>query len=149
MSNLELCEAALRQIAADIIQDQEDKNIRASGASAQSIDVSMNDTGGDLVGASYIYFQIYGRRPGKYPPLTTIQEWIKVKGISLEKISIKSLAYLIARKIATAGTRIFQKMSEGLAVDNILAENSDKLADQIGDNVVDDILDAFTPLQKS
>jgi hypothetical protein len=68
----------------------------------------------------------YGRKAGKFPPLRSIEQWIKVKGIqpmtrtqsSVMKWvrhkgrirrhdgrvpSIKSLAYLIGRKIAEEG----------------------------------------------
>ena len=53
---------------------------------------------------------IFGRRPGKFPPIAAIEKWIMDKGITLEgKITASSLAFLIARKIAKEGTKYFQQ----------------------------------------
>lgn len=80
----------------------------------------------DLSLLDYWKYIEYGRRAGKFPPLSSIAEWIKVKGIqpmtntqsSVKKWtqhrgrirrndgripSIKSLAYLIGRKIKEEG----------------------------------------------
>ena len=51
----------------------------------------------------------YGRRPGKFPPINAIENWIKIKGIVPRAIkgkvpSTKTLAFLIARSIAKHGT---------------------------------------------
>lgn len=82
-----------------------------------AVDISLLD---------YWKYVEYGRRAGKFPPLDSIEEWIKVKGIqpmtntqaSVKRWaqkrgrlrrndgripSIKSLAYLIGRKIKEEG----------------------------------------------
>lgn len=71
-----------------------------------SVTVSLND---------YWYYVENGRRAGKFPPISKIEEWVKVKKI-LPKVyewgkrkktvpTVKQLAFLIARKIATKGTK--------------------------------------------
>ena len=57
----------------------------------------------------------YGRRPGKMPPVSDIENWIKVKQILPRPITLKSgksvvptipqLSFLIARKIGRDGIR--------------------------------------------
>lgn len=46
----------------------------------------------------YLRFVDQGRRPGKYPPLSAISKWARVKGISQRAV------FPIARKIAERGT---------------------------------------------
>lgn len=58
-----------------------------------------------------------GRRPGKFPPIEKIKEWIRVKPVLPRQINGKlptenQLAYLISRKIALEGTKgnhLFEK----------------------------------------
>lgn len=104
------------KVKAAYIEDQLAKGIRASGKSAQSLRIQSNTTAGKLYGAAYIHFQKVGRKPGGFPPIEAIRQWIKDKGIVPENISEKSLAFLIARKIAKSGTDIFQKKRPGLDV---------------------------------
>ena len=47
-----------------------------------------------------------GRKPGKMPPPDSLISWIKSKGIQPKKgIAVKSLAFLIARKIGRVGIK--------------------------------------------
>lgn len=51
-----------------------------------------------------------GRRPGKFPPIDNIREWIRIKpvlptGFAGKLPSTEQLTYLIGRKIAQKGTR--------------------------------------------
>ena len=67
----------------------------------------------------------YGRRPGKMPPVSAIEDWIKVKQILPRPLTLKSgksvvptipqLSFLIARKIGRDGIRprpFFKQSSE-------------------------------------
>lgn len=73
-------------------------------------------TGGWLISvslANYWKYVEYGRRPGKMPPLSAIENWINVKQIIPHSITLKSgktvvptipqLSFLIARKIGRDG----------------------------------------------
>ena len=66
-----------------------------------------------LIAPSTILTLIYGRKPGKFPNLLAIEQWIADKGIvprpdkNGKSISTKSLAYLIGRKIANSGNTVF------------------------------------------
>lgn len=73
-------------------------------------------TGGWLISvslANYWKYVEYGRKPGKMPPLSAIENWINVKQIIPHSITLKSgktviptipqLSFLIARKIGRDG----------------------------------------------
>ena len=66
-----------------------------------------------LIAPGSILTLIYGRKPGKFPNLTAIEQWIADKGIvprpdkNGKSISTKSLAFLIGRKIANDGNTVF------------------------------------------
>ena len=96
-------------------KDQGEKGIYASGETANSTGIEAKENSGQLYGADYFTQQKQGRAPGKFPPIEAIIEWIKVKGIQKkDNISDRSLAFLIARKIAKSGTDIFTGKRKGL-----------------------------------
>lgn len=109
----------LDEVKKAYIEDQEAKGIRASGKSAKSIKKHVKPTEGTLTGAKYFFQQRHGRRPGKFPNVTDILNWIKVKGITPRDsgTSIKSLAFLFARKIAERGTDVYLGKRPGLNPD--------------------------------
>lgn len=99
--------------------------VNASGRLADSLryEVAESATGYTLLlyGASYALTLEYGRKPGKFPSLTAIQQWVEDKGIvpapdangrtpgtKANAKGYSQLAYLIARKIANKGTTIYQ-----------------------------------------
>lgn len=46
-----------------------------------------------------------GRKPGRMPPLVPILEWVRIKGLAKKwKVSEKSAAFLVRRKIGKKGT---------------------------------------------
>ncbi len=93
--------------------------VNASGALAASLRVAVEATATgyrlSLYGASYALALEYGRRPGKFPPLLAIRQWIADKGLvprpdaKGRAVSVNSLAYLIGRKIAKEGTTLYQQ----------------------------------------
>ncbi len=54
--------------------------------------------------ATYINYALFGRKAGKRPPLAAIMEWVRKRGIRDRRMTIRELAYLIARKIGNEGT---------------------------------------------
>lgn len=82
----------------------------ASGKLSQSIDFRYFEANTDKITLKfslrkYYKFVEHGRGPGKRPPQRKIKGWIRDKGISTGDKSIKSTAFLIARKIGNEGTR--------------------------------------------
>jgi hypothetical protein len=95
-------------IKADLIKAYDAKGMRASGNWANSLEVNVKGLSATLVGEKYSEQLEFGRKAGKQPPSKAIEQWIRDKGLSSRiegNISISSLAYLIARKIAREGWR--------------------------------------------
>lgn len=87
----------------------------------------------DIELLDYWRYVEYGRRAGKWPPLSAIEQWIKIKPIvpraygGKKPPTTKSLAYLIARKIGLEGIRprpLFAKTLDSLmrSFDKALSE---------------------------
>lgn len=115
------------------IDQQNAQGIRSSGKSAASLRTDSDTDSGALYGSAYFYQQKHGRKPGKFPPIDDILDWIKAKGIKpKDNISEKSLAFLFARKIAQSGTDVFQGRREGLNVE----ERTKELVEQFKKDLV-------------
>lgn len=56
-------------------------------------------------GPEEVKFIENGRGPGKFPPVNKIQDWVKEKLHETELPRVKSLAFLIGRKISIYGTK--------------------------------------------
>ena len=73
-----------------------------------------------------------GRRPGKFPPIDNILDWVKAKPqlarpnrLDRKEIAPKQLAFLVARKIATKGIQPGNQLSE--AMDIVYARWKDRI----------------------
>lgn len=73
-----------------------------------------------------------GRRPGKFPPIGNILEWVKVKPelarpnrLDRKELAPKQLAFLVARKIATKGIQPGNQLEE--AMDIVYARWKDRI----------------------
>lgn len=106
------------------IDRQKEQGIRSSGKSAESLRIETTESSGTLYGAKYFYQQKKGRKPGKFPPLEDILNWIRAKKITPRdsKTTEKQLAFLFARKIAQSGTDVHQGKREGLKVEDEVEE---------------------------
>ena len=73
-----------------------------------------------------------GRRPGKFPPIENILEWVKVKPelvrpnrLGRKELAPKQLTFLVARKIATKGIQPGNQLEE--AMDIVYARWKDRI----------------------
>lgn len=123
----------LDEVKKAYIEDQEAKGIRASGKSAKSLRKHPKPTSGTLTGAKYFFQQRHGRRPGKFPPIDDILNWIRAKGIQPgmyqptpktgqkipkpRQMTERQLAFLFAQKIAERGTDVYLGKRPGLNPD--------------------------------
>ena len=90
----------------ELIAQYDALGMRASGNWADALEVQQSGTNVKLLGLKYSEQLEYGRRAGKAPPRKVIEKWIVDKGLAGRirgNISISSLAFLIARKIAREG----------------------------------------------
>lgn len=126
-----------------ILNNYHKKGLRASGRTEQEMRVA-NVQGRDkqgafpetmsatLEGPSYVIFEDLGRKAGRFPPIQSIQQWIRQKGIQPEGTTIRSLAYLIARKIAREGTEIHKNKQKGLEIQKVLEAEVGPFAEKVG-----------------
>lgn len=92
--------------------------------SIRNVDIAFEN--GEITGeislASYWKYVEYGRRPGKFPPLQNILDWVKIKPViprpvnGLKAPSEKQLAFLIGRKIAKDGIKAGNQLQEALEI---------------------------------
>ena len=85
-----------------------------------SIQFKNNKYEADISIASYWKYVEYGRRPGRFPPINKILDWIKIKPViprpmnGLKPPTEPQLAFLIARKIARDGIKAGNQFKEAL-----------------------------------
>ena len=92
--------------------------------SIRNVDIAFQnrEITGEISLASYWKYVEYGRRPGKFPPLQNILDWIKIKPViprpvnGLKAPSEKQLAFLISRKIARDGIKAGNQLQEALEI---------------------------------
>lgn len=133
----ELIKQFLEGIRQDAIQDLSAKGI-SDGDLGMTVNVIERDSPeGTLTGNEYWYYLVHGRKPGKQPPIESIEGWIQKKGIRPTDISERSLAFLIARKIGQLGTDIYQGKRPGLALPQIIETRNQGLQEDIDKHVTD------------
>lgn len=114
----------------DIIEAYNSSGKRTSGEFEKGLQIQYAPNKAVLIGYTYLG----GRTGGKMPPVAAIEKWLVQKGIAPieKKLSISSLAFLIARKIAKEGTNkennlpIYTQVVTPERIDEIL-EKIDKL----------------------
>jgi hypothetical protein len=119
----------------DLIKAYDAKGMRASGKFADSLDVKVEGLTAQLWGESYAQQLETGRKAGAFPPISAIEQWIKDKGIANRiegKISISSLAFLIARKIAKRGWKREEHGGVELISQVITDVRIQKIIDEVG-----------------
>lgn len=97
-----ILKAEFELLRQEIIAKYESSGMATTGNWGKTVQVQQLPNGFSIVADGYIN----GRPPGKQPPSEAIEQWIQKKGIAARlgnEISLGSLAYLIARKIAKNG----------------------------------------------
>lgn len=104
---------------------------KASGKTIASLRVEVDDDGGTLFGRKAFGTLETGRRGGGVPKgfYQIIYQWMQDKGIRVEKP--KSFAYLVARKIAREGTKLYRQGGR----DDIYSNEIPKTIESIGNKV--------------
>lgn len=108
MSNIEeqnqkILVEEMESIKVDILTVYNASGKRTSGEFERGLELKFEPEKSTLLGYEYLA----GRREGKMPPIKAIEDWLNAKGIKPieDKMTVSSLAFLIARKIAQEGTR--------------------------------------------
>ena len=130
MTTDEVIKVEIESIINDIIKVYNDSGRRASGEFAEGLEAIYEPNKGTIKG--YLYLAGHGPTKKKdmsgEPTVEQILKWIKIKGIKPleEKTSLKSLAFLIARKIHREGTdrskwlKIYEQVITPERIDSII-----------------------------
>ena len=94
----------------------------------------------------------YGRKPGKQPPIASIEEWIKVKRIVPRAINgklptTKQLAFAISKSIGEHGTPAYEPLKKAIGsseATSIIQEIKNTIINEINN----EIKDAIKPISK-
>lgn len=119
----------------DLIKAYDAKGMRASGKFAETLEVKVQGLTAQLWGEDYSQQLETGRKAGRFPPTDAIEQWIKDKGIANRiqgEISISSLAFLIARKIARNGWKREEHGGVELISEVVTDARIQKIIDEVG-----------------
>lgn len=100
----------IKAVSRSALNIQSDARMRvpvASNRLRSSIATRFNSNRMGAVVESNIKYALYveqGRKPGRMPPSSALEAWVRTK-ISSSAKEIKSIAFLVARKIGLEGTR--------------------------------------------
>jgi len=99
-----------RNVARTLVNIQSDARMRVPVASNRLRSSIVTRLRGDRMGGvveSNVKYALYveqGRKPGRPPPSSALEAWVRTK-ISSSAKEIKGIAFLIARKIGLEGTK--------------------------------------------
>jgi hypothetical protein len=120
----------------ELIAKYDELGMRSSGKWADGLEVVVSENKASIKGYEYTQQLETGRAPGKQPPSEAIEQWIKDKGIASRiegKISVSSLAFLIARKIGREGWKRQEHGGVDLINQVVTPERIQKILDRISD----------------
>jgi hypothetical protein len=143
MTTEEVFKIEFELLKAEMIKEYDSLGMRASGDFATSLEVVTTPTTAKLIGNSYAEQLESGRKAGKFPPIKAIEKWIVDKGIVNNikgKISVSSLAFLIARKISRQG---WKRENHG-GVELVSKVVTDKRMQNIIDKIGNELIQIFT-----
>jgi hypothetical protein len=139
MTTQEILKVEFEEIKKDLIKSYEEKKIKASGKWAKSLEVEVIQKEykhtARIFGEKYTEQLVFGRKPGAFPPIKAIEQWIKDKGIQpIEKnLKISSLAFLIARKISQEGTKYYKQGGNDFIEKIITPQRIQEIIDKVSE----------------
>lgn len=116
-----------------------------TGKMSQSLGYRLDENGLTIF-SSEKYFTVLetGRKPGKMPPISAIEEWVKNKPIASD-INPRSLAFLIARKIGEEGSLLYRQGGKSGVISDFINDQKIKedLVDLLDDKFREAIINEF------
>jgi len=138
----EYLEKEFESIKTDLINKHLELKMRASGNWIDSLQIQSSKNNIKLIGEKYTDQLVYGRKPGAMPPVSAIEDWIKVKGI-VSDIPVTSLAWAIAKKIQKEGTNYYMQGGTDLVSSVITKQRIQTIINQLGNEILLDIVPFF------
>lgn len=126
----ELTSKHLNNLKSKLQETISSKGMGNTGGAYDSLEVK----GNQLLGNDYIYYLDQGRRPGKFPPVKNMQEWVSQK-LGLQGNEMKRAAYAIGLSMKENGTKIYQDKSKGIQLENLVNEMLEDLYKELPNEV--------------
>lgn len=141
-----LVTAILTGFAERTIEGIRSKIPNVTGTMSQSLGYRIDEDGLTIFSTEK-YFTVLetGRKPGKRPPISVIEQWIKDKPIASD-INPRSLAFLIARKIGEEGSLLYRQGGNSGVISDFINETKiqedliNLLTDSFRDYVVNEFI---------
>lgn len=132
-----------------VIADLKDKHLslgmKASGQWLRSLQNESQRLSGKITGLEYTKNLVQGTPPGNFPSVKKIMQWIDDKPIIFDKakISKKSLAFLISRKIFENGTQYYRQGGTDLLSAILTKKRFESIIEKVGDVIVNEYIIDF------
>lgn len=132
--------SALSSAKEQIQRNLADTGTNASGKTSQSLAVAVTDTSGELSGRFAFGTVETGRKGGKVPSgfRDIIYQWMQDKGVHAEaqgrrsqESADRSMAYLIARKIAREGSKLYREGGRKDIYSNVLPITIERVSTEL------------------
>lgn len=150
MTSADILHMEFELLKRDLVKRYDELGMRASGKFENELEVQVSESGSSITatldGAHYTKQLVDGRRPGAFPPIQEIEQWIIDKGIQPieEDLTTSTLAFLIARKIAREGTKYFQNGGTDLVDSVVTPQRIQSIIDKVSDFNVTSFVDGLT-----
>lgn len=120
MTNREALEIYLEKVLIDTLKESRAKGFYASGRTHANTytEVKPDGSEGSMHAPRHIEttFKGIGRKPGTLPPVLSIQEWIKIKGLALN-------AWATAKRMQMSGNSVYRGKRQGVDFASIKAKH--------------------------
>lgn len=132
--------SALEEAKVKIQQNLETTGTNASGRTSQSLTVEVEGNTGVLYGRQAFGTVETGRKPGRVPYnfRDIIYQWMQDKGVHAkvegrrsQESADRSMAYIIARKIATEGSKLYRDGGRDDIYSNVLPLTIERVKNEV------------------
>ena len=137
MTVQEVLKSEFELLSKDLIKKYDELGMRASGDWARSNEVTTTKNSATLLANDYTDQLVFGRRPGKLPPVKNIEQWIIDKRLDFSWANnITSAAWAIAKTIQNEGTSYFKQGGTDLVSSVVTEKRIQSIIDKCGVVVV-------------
>lgn len=135
-SNKQILDGIGIELIQEIDSRLANRNINNTGVTSDSLDEEATEDNLKIKGVGTIRFINTGRRPGKFAPPNVIQDWVRSKLNITDEKEVKQVAFLINRKLAVEGNRMYIDKTKGLQLDEVVKMGIDKINKRIPENII-------------
>lgn len=138
MTNQDALSTFFESVIEGVKQDAASKNQKVPISSFMHKE---SEERGQLIGADYFKYLVFGRGPGKFPPPDKMLDFVQANPQIVEDMrrvwaytTERSAAYVIGRKIAREGTDIFSGKKPGIDFVGVMEKHMPDLLRQLAMN---------------